>query len=153
MAKFNPEDGNADLLPKGEYEVEVKNAYDGESKSSGKPCVKLHYIVYLPDGKTKQLFDTVPLHTKGGVTRLKKLCAALNLNSAFKTGELDPSVMIGGMFTGYINVQTDESGQWPDKNVVAGYRQLQRGLGAANSGHVEPAKDKPAESMKDDIPF
>lgn len=77
------------------------------------------------------------------ISRLEKLCKATGI--AFSNGEVTPEQLHGKSLKCLVKIQKDQTGQYSDKNVVAGF-QMAKGTQIVADGEKPPMPD-------DDIPF
>ena len=150
--RFTPrsedEIASANLWPAGEYDFEIHNAEDTESKA-GNDMTKLTVHVHDSEGQYKTVFDYL-VDTEGGAYKIRHFAEATGLLPQYERGELMADEMIGRTGRCKLNVQKDKTGQYPDKNGIADYLKSK----------TPSAAPKPAARVKvaagdidDEVPF
>lgn len=118
--KYNPADGQPPLLPDGWYDATLA-AVEKMSKKSNNPMLVVTATVhYKAQAFLIDIF--LVLNTQGGLTRLKRLCQAIDIN--YDAGEITDSMVSGKGCQVMVKTQTDETGQYWDKNVVAQFAKM-----------------------------
>jgi hypothetical protein len=119
--KFTPrteqEITDGKLWKKGEYPFEIVDAYDKESKSSGRPMIELK--LRLTDSKaariiTDYLLDETP-------EKLRHAASACGLLEVYETGSVLAEDFRGKSGRVSLGIKKDPKRQYPDKNVVLDY--------------------------------
>jgi len=148
--EFDPNQANEDLLPDNTwFDAAVRGANKRMSKAQNPMLVVLFDV--FGGAKTVQIERFFVLNTKGGVSGLKKLCAAIGLMERYATGSMEPDELIGKNLKVLVKIQEDETGQWDAKNVAAAFMTddsvpPQPGAPKETSATFDPAKP-------DEIPF
>jgi hypothetical protein len=109
-----------DLFPAGQYDFEVRNADEAVSKTSGADMIKLELYVFRPDGERRIVYDYL-VGTEGGQRKIRGFSAAVGLLAQYEKGELLAVDMVQRTGQLKLRVETDKTGQFPDKNSVADY--------------------------------
>lgn len=124
MFKFTPmsEAESLNLLPKGEYQAQVKSCEPERSKNSGKEQLKLTLIVYDVEGKQHLINDYVSEHYLQ--YKLRHLLICCFGEEAYKAGMIDPALIEGKSFAVKVFVQEDKEGKYQPKNAIADYLSL-----------------------------
>lgn len=149
--KTEKEIAEANLLPAGVYDFEVRSAEDAVSKSSGADMIKLTLEVFDADGKTHilndYLLDAMP-------AKLRHAAKVFGLLADYERGALMSNDMSGKTGKIKVGIKKDKSGQYPDQNNVQDY--------VVGSGVAAPATRLGAKrqmapaiagDLDDDIPF
>lgn len=136
MANFNPEDGKSKVMPEGIYDAFIEKCEETTSKSSGKPMFKVGWKIVC--GDTQRSLTSYILLDKESIWKLKKLCKALDMEAEYATGKIEAGDLVGKSCEVEVVIQTDDSGQYDDKNEIKNFRM---GLG-------QPVTAAPAASNK-----
>lgn len=145
--KFDPkteeEVAAAGLLPKGDYDFEVKQAEEGQSKA-GNDMITLTLHVYNADGGYHRVKDWL-VSTDSGAYKVRHFAYAVGLGAAYENGALSAVDLEGCTGRCRIVIQKSKDPQYADKNSVADYLPT----GAA----VMAAAAKQPNALDDEIPF
>lgn len=140
--KYNPADGQPSLVPDGTYDATLEAA-ETVSKSGGNPMLVVTATVY----HNAQPFPIVRyfvLNSQSGLSGLKRLCQAIDLD--YDRGEITAPMVSGKGCQVHIKTQKDDTGQYWDKNVIAGFAKQSFGDATATTEASPPASG-------DDVPF
>lgn len=144
------------LLDDGEYDFEIIDAQDTESKA-GNPMLVVTAKVFGPD-KDHTIKDYI---TNGA--KLKKLCDTLDMMAAYNAGNLPAVDLVGAC--GKCKVGMEKNEQYGDKNRIVSYVPAGKALAAppvTTADKVPQPAKKPAKASQqtvppsppdDDIPF
>lgn len=141
--RYDPKNAKPPLIADGIYEAEIVNAEEKRSKQ-GNDMLQVTYTVFV--GSTQRILDDYFVNDNpSGLTRLKKLCAAIGHD--FEGGEVGPGDVMGKSLKLKIKTQKSKDPQYDDKNVAAGYMGI----------NDEVQSETPAEVVTgghgDNIPF
>lgn len=141
------------LLFPGEYDAEVIKAEEKIS-AKGNDMIAIVLRVFhdgsVPVLVNDYLLDSVP-------DKLKRFCESAGLINEYEAGELDADGCKGASVRVKLKIDKDKTGDFPDKNAVAGYvakRKLPLNPEAKGTGHTGAkvaAMNAAAEA--DDVPF
>lgn len=115
--KYNPKDADNKLIPDGEYEAHVLEAEEMKSKA-GNDMIKLTIKVWA-HGDAFHLFDYVV--NPSSLWKLKRLAGAVGMMDRFESGAFEPRDLIGKNCLAFVKTKKDESGKYPDQNVIMKY--------------------------------
>jgi hypothetical protein len=109
------------LLPKGEYDFEVVEAYDKKS-SAGNEMISLVLHVFDNEGNYHTVFDWL-VSTDGAEYKVRHFCATTGTLDKYDAGNLvaDDCKELTGKAK--IVIKKDKAGNYPDKNGVSDYVQ------------------------------
>lgn len=140
--RFNPADAVANLWPENWYDSVVIAAEERPSKRGNDMLVVTFRCYGGPTSETD-----IPVYFVSGnpssISRLEKLCKATGI--AFSNGEVTPDQIKGKSPKVLVKIQKDDTGQFSDKNVIAGF-QMTAGTQIVAPGEKPPMPD-------DEIPF
>jgi hypothetical protein len=163
--KFKPlseeeaEAQSADLWPAGEYDFEVREATEKESKSSGADMIELELWLYNQAGGRRLVFDYLT-HSDKSAWKLRSFAAACGLLDRYKTGIVMANEMVGRTGKCEIGIRKQEG--YADKNTVRSYvkaaatgeQAQERVPGSSRIKFQGKVKwEAPAGDIEDDIPF
>jgi hypothetical protein len=146
MPTFQPKDPRdlalQNLLPKGEYDFEVKLAKDAISKSSGREMIELRLAVFSGD---RQFWVTDYLvFSEGGMSKIFGFCQATGIEAKYQAGKIAVHDVQG--LCGKVIIKIDDSSpEFEPKNAVARYKKP-----SAPKPVAAPAALRPED---DHIPF
>jgi len=129
----------SNLLPIGEYHIEVVTAFDKKSKSSGNDMIELKVAIWEDDRIRCYLFDylldAIP-------AKVRHACDSFGLLDKYQSGNLESDDFIGRTGKAKIGIEKDKTGKYPDRNKIVDYC-------------VRTAKpiNKQSEAPDDDLPF
>ena len=147
--KTEREIAEAGLLPAGEYDFEVLEAEDTQSKA-GNDMVALKLSVYDKDGATRRVDDWL-VDTDGGAYKIRHFASATGLLTLYEKGSLPASEMIGRVGRCKIAIRKDKTGNYPDKNSVTDY--VKAPEKEQSDAVPKRAPATVAQELDDDIPF
>lgn len=148
--KTEREIAEAGLLPAGEYDFEVIEAEDTQSKA-GNDMVALKLSVYdNKDGATRRVDDWL-VDTDGGAYKIRHFASATGLLTLYEKGSLPASEMIGRVGRCKIAIRKDKTGNYPDKNSVTDY--VKAPETASTETPIKKTLATVAQELDDDIPF
>ena len=102
-------------------DIEVIEATDSTSKSSGNDMIVLKLKVFH-DGKTKVLTDYITFgQSNAEEFKQRRACDTFGILNAYNSGKLFASDFEGKSGQAKISVQTDKTGNYPDKNAIGEY--------------------------------
>lgn len=142
--EIKKEDAKRLPLPPGVYDCEVIKAEDAISKA-GNDMIAVTLHVYGEDGSPRTVRDWLLSAAAG---KLKRAAGTFGLASSYDAGTLDASDFRGRPGKVKVRIESDETGRFPDKNVVSDYVVPD---GAATD-RPAPRKRVPA-GIDDEIPF
>ncbi|MDP7030247.1 MAG: DUF669 domain-containing protein [Phycisphaerales bacterium] len=155
--EFNPSDGSQrsglELLPAGEYDIEVIEAEE-RSSQKGNQMIALTLQAKHPDGYDARVWDYL-VSVQAAVFKIKMFCEATGLQKQFERGRLTAEECVGRRARATVIIEEGRDG-FSDRNSIQEYRPADaepRGI-ATNPG--ETAAEPPAEPMPvsdQDIPF
>jgi hypothetical protein len=105
------------LWPKADYDFEIVDAFDKNSKKSGKPMIELKLRLSRA-GSTRIISDYLLVETP---EKLLHAATALGLLDKYKTGNLSGDDFRGKRGKLKLAIEKDKKHVYPDKNVVADY--------------------------------
>ena len=114
---YNPNEVSSPL-PNGDYDFEVASAEDRRGKDGGEQ-IKVQMVFFGPQGRKTTVFEYL---TPKAVWKIQQFCDSIGIGDVFDTGKLTARHIkpgVGGRAT--LSIQTDKTGQYPDKNTVAKY--------------------------------
>ena len=106
------------LWPKAEYDFEIVDAFDKNSKTSGKPMIELKLKLSRASGSTRIISDYLLSETP---EKLLHVATALGLLDRYKTGSLSGDDFRGKRGKLKLGIDKDKKHIYPDKNVVTDY--------------------------------
>jgi hypothetical protein len=113
---FNPKDANANLIQSETWcEATIATAEDTFSKQ-GNQMIAAGFQVFDEQGEARTITHYFVAHKPG---MFKNLCLALKLD--FDSGSIPAGLLIGKKLAVLIKIQTDKTGQYGDKNVIAAF--------------------------------
>ncbi len=154
--EFNPSDGapksGFDLLPAGEYDIEVIEAEERTSQK-GNQMIALTLLAKHPDGYDARVWDYL-VSTTAAVFKIKMFCDATGLESQFQGGRLTAEECVGRKGRAKITVEEGRDG-FSDRNSVAEYLDGQSSPKPAAGIETMPseANSQPAPVTDEQIPF
>ena len=118
---FNPktekEIAESKLMPKGEYDFEVVDAFEKLSKSSGKPMIELRLKVSNGNnGRTLTDYLSIDRQEK-----LRHAADACGLLDKYNAGSVSNSDFRGKRGRLKLGIEKDRTHTYPDKNIVLDY--------------------------------
>jgi len=120
--EFNPGDGaqrgSFELLPAGEYDVEVIEAEERTSQK-GNQMIALTLQARHPDGYDARVWDYL-VSTPAAVFKIRMFCDAAGLQKQFDSGRLTAEDCVGATSRAKIVVEDGRDG-YSDRNSVAEY--------------------------------
>jgi len=157
--EFNPSDGSQrsgfELLPAGEYDIEVLEAEERLSQK-GNQMIALTLQARHPDGYDARVWDYL-VSVQAAVFKIKMFCEATGLQQQFERGRLTAEECVGRRAKATVIIDEGRDG-FSDRNSIQEYRAADsapRGI-ATNPDEGEAAATTPAEPMPvsdQDIPF
>lgn len=129
------------LLEPGEGNFEIMNAIQKVSEN-GNPMIELILKVWDKNGKERNIFDYL-VNVPSMEHKIKRFCDCCGLEVQYQAGCFAAEDCIGKSGKLKIAITKDKSGQYPDKNTVAGYLV---GKGEIVSFNIPALAD-------DDLPF
>lgn len=112
---YNPEDADSSVFKGGTYDAEILKAEEATAKSSGNQMLVILLKVF--DG-TATALCTERMVIPSALWRIKQLCRAVGLDAEFRTGDLHADIFRGKSLRVLIEVEEDQTGQYPAKNRV-----------------------------------
>lgn len=149
--KTEKEIAEENLLPKGEYDYEVTEAADTKSKA-GNEMIALKLRIYHGEGGGRIVNDYLMEAMPG---KLRNFCAQHALLDRYESGTLNAADCEGRSGRVFIKIEKDKSGQYADKNAVAGYPAPKAGEAqreAAPAGGGFSVTDDDVPFMRYDVP-
>lgn len=123
------------LIAEGQYQYEVQNAEDTQSKS-GNDMIKLILTVWDSEGRQHTVYDYL---LEAMPKKLKHFAKYAGLITKYESGELLADDCIGKCGALDLIIQEDKTGKYPPRNSVADY--------LIKKDFVQPKK------VEDDVPF
>jgi hypothetical protein len=155
--EFNPSDGTPksgfDLLPDGEYDIEVIEAEERTSQK-GNQMIALTLQARHPDGYDSRVWDYL-VSTAAAVFKIKMFCEATGLESQFQSGRLTAEECVGRKSRARITIEEGREG-FSDRNSVAEYVASDGsagGIATMPSDTPAEATSQPAAVTDEQIPF
>ena len=152
--EFNPEDGASrsgfELLPPGEYDIEVIEAEERTSQK-GNQMIALTLQTKHPDGYDSRVWDYL-VSVPAAVFKIRMFCHATGLTTQYEGGTLKAEDCVGKRARARIIVEEGRDG-FGDRNSVADYLVTtgeSAGIATMPSG-TEAATAPPVSEH--DIPF
>jgi hypothetical protein len=151
--EFNPEDGATksgfELLPAGEYEIEVIEAEERPSQK-GNQMIALTLQTKHPDGYDSRVWDYL-VSVPAATFKIKMFCDATGLTKQYEGGTLTAEDCMAKRARARITVEAGRDG-FGDRNSVADYLAAKGGAGIATMP-TETASAIPEPVSESDIPF
>lgn len=152
--EFNPTDGaprsSFELLPAGEYDIEVLEAEERESQK-GNQMIALTLQAKHPDGYDARVWDYL-VSVPAAIFKIKMFCEATGLGKKFEGGKLTAEDCVGKRARAKIVVDEGRDG-FGDRNSVSDYVEA----GADTGGGISTMPSEPAAVpppvTESDIPF
>lgn len=143
--RYNPEQANANLIPNETWcEALIINAVDTKSKQ-GNEMIEADFKIYDPAGLQPTIKHYFVDKAPG---MFKKLCIVLDLN--FESGDIAAETLKGKSLKVLIKIQTDKSGQYSDKNVIAAFaKEFPAGVQTPH----KTESTSPAQDSGEPLPF
>lgn len=117
--KFTPksreEAMQSGLLPKGNYQFTVKQAFSKVSKKSGNPMIELILSIWDSSGREHQIYDYLMESVEH---KLRHFCYSIGCGDMSETGEFDIFKVMNRTGTCKIRVKEDNEGYLPKNEVV-----------------------------------
>jgi len=154
--EFNPGDGTPksgfDLLPAGEYDIEVIEAEERTSQK-GNQMIALTLQAKHPDGYDARVWDYL-VSVPAADFKIKMFCEATGLESKFQEGRLTAEECVGRTSRAKITIDEGRDG-FSDRNGVAEYLSGSGGQPVARGIETMPAgaDSQPAPVTDEQIPF
>lgn len=148
MANFEPKTENQiiseGLIPaKTICDIEVLKATDEVSKTSNNEMIVLKLKVFHGNG-FKIITDYITFgNSNAAEFKLRRSCETFGIINAYNSGNVFASDYEGKSGKAKIGIQSDKTGQYPDKNVINEYLKPESPMGE-NAAKVE---------LKDEVPF
>lgn len=138
--QYDPESTNENLIPNETWcEALIESAEDRISKK-GNQMIVAGFKCYDPKGLqptiTHYFVDSMPGF-------FKKLCAVIGLDYA--SGNIPAESLVGKSVKVLVKIREDETGQYPDKNVIAGFEKIPSG--------AQLITKPEAKDVEEDSPF
>jgi hypothetical protein len=128
--KTEKEIAESKLMPKGEYDFEVVDAFEKLSKSSGKPMIELKLkLLHGKGGRT--ITDYLPAERQ---EKLRHAADACGLLDKYNAGSVSNGDFLGKRGRLKLGIEKDKTHTYPDKNVVLDYviaSRLSEGAGSS----------------------
>lgn len=106
------------LWPKADYDFEIVDAFDKNSKTSGKPMIELKLKLSRAGGSTRIISDYLLVETP---EKLLHAATAVGLLDKYKTGSLSGEDFRGKRGKLKLAIEKDKKHVYPDKNTVLDY--------------------------------
>lgn len=145
--KTETEVASSGLWPKGEYDFEVVEAVDGESKA-GNDMTTLRMFIFNDNGEKRTVFDYL-VATEGGMFKVRHFAEATGLMRQYEAGQMDADDMMGRTGRCKVAIIKDKAGQYPDKNGVVDYVKREE----KPSSRPAPSRQMAKADLDDEIPF
>ena len=139
---------SAGLWEAGEYDFEIREATEKESKS-GNEMVELEVWIYDTSGGRRLVFDYL-VATEKSSWKIRHFAASCGLLAQYEKGTLMASEMVGRTGKCEVGVQPAKDG-YQAKNVIRGY--VRSSEKQAQSRPVQSRVKSPAGDIDDEIPF
>lgn len=134
------------LLPIGTYDFEIYRTEDKVS-SGGNDMIELGLRVYGTDGSTKFVTDYL---LESMAFKLRHASEACGLLAKYESGTLEAQDFLNKTGQAKIKIQSDKTGKYSDKNVVADYIKSDSKAIIASTAKPYPNDDP---LLNDEIPF
>lgn len=139
------------LLPSGEYNFEVIEAYDKDPNGNdlvsknGNEMIKIKLAIFNQNNSVTRLFDYL-VNSHNFSLKIKHFCESIGLHELYRSGNLsDVNKFIGKSGKLKIIIRTDKTGQYQPQNAIADYIPIKEG---------ETKKEITNKQMiDDDFPF
>lgn len=143
--RYNPDAANASLVPDGTWcDALIESAIEAQSKK-GNEMIVADFKVYDPAGMQPTIKHWFVSDFPG---MFKKLCLALGLD--YDSGNISADVLKGKMVKVLVKIREDKSGQFSDKNVIAGFA---KEIPGANQSTLPLPKPTTTGEADEDLPF
>lgn len=116
--KTEQEIAESKLLPRGEYDFEIVDAFEKQSKTSGKPMLELKLKLSNGKGAGRTITDYLLAEAP---EKLRHAADACGLLDKYKTGSLSNNDFRGKRGKLKLGIEKDRKHTYPDKNVVLDY--------------------------------
>lgn len=132
------------IAPAGQYEFQVLEAEDRESKS-GNPMIYLKLGVFNGDAMRWHISDYLVTAMEA---KLRHFADTTGLLARYESGQLAAQDCVGRAGRVKLGIEQDKDGKYPDKNVVKDYvlrpaKPLPGAVAAATPAAAEPPDDVP----------
>ncbi len=155
--EFDPNDSaprsSFELLPTGEYDVEVMEAEERVSQK-GNQMIALTLQARHPDGYEARVWDYL-VSVPAAVFKIKMFCESAGLEAQFKGGRLTADECVGRKTRAKIIVEEGRDG-FADRNSVEAYLSPDappKGIATMPESQDAAASDPPPHVTEDQIPF
>jgi hypothetical protein len=160
--EFNPSDSaprsGFELLPAGEYDVEVIEAEERTSQK-GNQMIALTLQTRHPDGYDSRVWDFL-VSVPAAVFKIKMFCEAAGLQKQFEGGRLTAEDCVGGKAVATIIIEDGREG-FSDRNSIQEYRTgggtaiggISTQPAATSHATAEVTASTPLPVTEEDIPF
>lgn len=138
----------ANLIPEGEYDIEITKAINDTSKSSGADMIKLIVKAFKNDGGFVLVNDYL---VATFIPKIHNASKAFGVLDKYSDGLLDASDFEGKAGKARISIQKDDTGKYPDKNNIAKY--ILDEATTANDYAKASAGSSIDPELDDEIPF
>jgi len=146
------------IWPAGEYDFEVREATEKESKS-GNDMTELELWIYNKEGDRRLVFDYL-VATEKSAWKLRHFAASCGLLPQYEKGILMANEMVGRTGKCEIGIRKQEG--YPDKNTVRSY--VKSAASAQGIDYAKASRDfekqrapsrvkSPAGDIEDEVPF
>jgi hypothetical protein len=115
--RTDKEINDSKLIPPGDYNFEILDAREANSRSSGNPMMELKLKVSNGNGVSRILPDYL---LERNIEKLKNCCVACGIADQYQKGNVSPEDFKGKCGRVRIAVQKGKDGYF-DKNTVANY--------------------------------
>lgn len=129
--------------PKGEYDFEVIEAAEKQSKS-GNDMIELQVTVFNAEGKQKTIKDWL-LGTPSTIYKLRHFAYGSGLEQEYEAGTLEASDCIRRTGKVTLRIEKDPNGQYADKNVIQDYVIPENKQASAKASEKKTVFQKPVE--------
>lgn len=150
--KFEPQTADqiasSGLLPDGLYDLEVVEASEGQSKSSGNDMITLEIKVFGAAGE-RTIYEYLVSNL---AWKVRGAAEGFGLLAEYEMGELTAEDFLGKTGKANITTQPGQNGFKP-KNVIKSYEPKMASAPPARSAARAATRPSSSAAMDDDIPF
>ncbi len=140
--------------PAGDYDFEVHDACDEQSKASGRDQIKLTLYVFNEDGNKRTVFDYLGCDEKSA-WKVRHFAEAVGLLDHYERGELDVNDIVGRTGRCRLRVKPESNG-YPANNSVGDYvpqEAKEKSARPVARPSPAPARKLAPADLDDEIPF
>lgn len=143
----------AGLWPAGEYDFEVKDAAEKESKT-GNDMIELQVNVFDAEGNRTTIFDYL-VHTEKAAYKVRHFAEATGMLTQYESDEMNAHDCVYKSGRCKIIIKKDKDGQYPDKNAISDYVKAAETAQRSSAAPARSRQPAPvgADDLDDSIPF